>query len=590
MKVSAPPRVRFTTVALVAALLASLQFASGPSQRAVSAPVPPTKASAALALPPAPTIPAKIDCATLVQSGARPNALVPNFEEIAEAPTRITSASVVAATGTEPEHCLVQGYVMPQIKFRLKLPTTTWQGRYLQVGCGGFCGSVGNPAFPACRTELGGDFAVAATNDGHDAGIVDAMFAGYDEQDRIDYAYRAVHVVSVAAKEIQKAYYGQGPNHSYWTGCSTGGREGLMEAQRFPDDFDGIVAGAPANLQTFNPIYMKWAIDANTGADGGPILTAEKVPALRAAVTAACDDNDGVVGDGLIGDPRDCHFDPIEIQCAGADSPSCLTPAQVKVVRTFYNGVLDEKGNRLDPRIIPRGSERTWVGFWVPTPPPASAPAGTPPNYGAYNWGHNPARWFSYPIGEGRPLDDVEVSMRDFRLVAKQADEYYEALNPNLHRFRAAGGKLMIYHGLSDESTTPSQTWTYYDAVRKEMGGQRATDEFARLFMIPGMGHCGGGPSPSTSNMLLQVVNWVEEGTAPESIVVSDRNPTTDNPRQRPVFAYPRVAKYVGPDPAEDPSGPDRVENFVAAKPTTKHQDHVEWAGDFLLKPEGPRR
>jgi feruloyl esterase len=569
---------------VLTALLAGFFTASSAQGALMSA----TAATSAAVPGVAPIIPARIDCSTLVQNGGTRNLNVPNFEELREAPTRITSARVVAATSTQPEYCDVQGYVQPQIKFQLKLPTSTWQGRYLQVGCGGFCGFITPTTFPACRTDLGGDFAVGATNDGHDGSLVDTMWAGFDTEDRIDYAYRAVHVVSIAAKAIQKAYYGQAPRYSYLQGCSTGGREGLMEAQRYPDDFDGIVAGAPANLQTTNPLFMGWGVKVNTGADGKPILTNDKIPPLHDAVVKACDANDGVVGDGLIGDPRDCTFDPAAIQCTGADAPTCLTAAQVKVVRAFYEGVLDEKGRRLDPRIIPRGSELSWIGYWAPTPAPATAPAGTPDSYGARTWGDGPARWFSFAIGKGRPLDQVDISVSTLREMEPQA-RVNEALNPNLRPFRASGGKLMIYQGLSDYGVTPSQTFTYYDALRDYMGGQAATDKFARLYAIPGMGHCGGGPTPDASAMLLQMVRWVEAGQAPESILVTDRNTATNETRQRPVFRYPQVAKYIGPDPVANPTAADKPENFVAAAPTRTHVDHVDWEGNDWLKPRFQR-
>ncbi len=544
-----------------------------------------TNAQATRAAQTAPTIPAKVACAALVQNGATRNMNVPDFQEIPEAPTRITSAKVVAATDTQPEYCEVDGYVQPQVKFQLKLPTSTWQGRYLQFGCGGYCGTIARTTFPACRDAVGGDFALAATNTGHDSSqAVDALWAGNDEQARIDYGYRGVHVVAVAAKAIQAAYYGRPPAQSYWAGCSCGGREGLMEAQRYPQDFDGIIAGAPASLQTFNPLYMAWALRTNADANGEPILTADKLAPLHAAVVKACDANDGVVGDGLIGDPRDCSLDPASIQCAGGDRPDCLTAAQVRVVSTFYSGNFDQQGRRLDPRVLPRGSELSWAGFWIPRPPPPSAPAGTLPSSGALAFGDNAARWFSYPIGRGKPLDQVQLTLDEVRLIAESA-RYYEPLDPDLRRFREAGGKLMVYQGAGDWGVTPSQTLMYYDALRRTMGGQERTDRFARLYMVPGMSHCFGGPTPNTSDMLLRMVKWVEEGQAPESILVTDRSPATQGTRQRPVFRYPLVARYIGPNPAQDPTGSDKPENFVAASPAKLHVDSIDWVGDFLLTP-----
>jgi feruloyl esterase len=390
--------------------------------------------------------------------------------------------------------------------------------------------------------------------------------------------------VALAAQAIQAAYYGRSPTRSYWVGCSDGGREGLMEAQRYPQDFDGIIAGAPASLQTFNPLYMAWALRANTDANGQPILTADRLAPLHAAVVKACDANDGVAGDGLIGDPRDCQFDPASIQCAGGDGGDCLTAAQVHVVKTLYSGNFDSQGRCLDPRLLPRGSELSWAGFWLPRSRSSQDAAGTQQGLGAWAFGDNAARWFSYPIGRGRPLDQVQLTLEDFRLIAESA-RYYEPLNPDLGRFRQAGGKLMVYQGWGDWGVTPSQTLMYYAALRRAMGGQEQTDRFARLYMVAGMSHCGGGPTPNTSDMLLQMVKWVEEGQAPESILVTDRNPATQGTRRRPVFRYPLVARYVGPNPAEDPTGPDKPENFVAANPAKLHVDSIDWVGDFLLAP-----
>jgi feruloyl esterase len=355
-----------------------------------------------------------------------------------------------------------------------------------------------------------------------------------------------VHVVAVAAKAIQAAYYGRPPIRSYWQGCSDGGREGLMEAQRYPDDFDGIVVGAPALYMEFSPLFLASAIQANTGPGGAPILTLDKLAPLHDAVVKACDGNDGVTGDGLIGDPRDCSFDPGSIRCPGADAPACLTSAQVAVVRTIYAGAHDRSGRQLDPRMTPRGSELTWAGWWVPAPAPPTAPAGTRPVSAAIAFGESAARWLSYPLGQGRPLGRVEMSLRDFAQLAQQA-KYYDAVNPNLEAFRRRGGKLMIYQGLADALVPPSSTLEYFNAVRETMGGPKKTDRFARLFLINGMNHCAGGPTPNTSDLVLQMVRWVENGAAPESITAG---PLT-------------VAKYA----------------------EVRRDDDVDWAGDYLLDP-----
>lgn len=536
--------------------------------------------AAAAGIQPATGIAARVECSLLAQNGLPGVTEVPDFQEIPEAPARITSARIASASGNQPEFCEVNGYVQPQIKFVLRMPVKNWNGRYLQHGCGGLCGVLRPPVFPACGEEMGGDFAVAATNDGHDAATMeDALWAGLDEQARIDYGYRAVHVVAVAAKAILAAYYGRPPAKSYWMGCSAGGREGLMEAQRYPRDFDGILAGAPAQLQTFNPLFMAWVLRTNTDAQGRPILTADKLAPLHAAVIRACDANDGVRGDGLIGDPRDCDFDPASIECKGGDGPDCLTAAQVRVVRSLYAGNFDVQGRRLDPRVLPRGSELTWRGFWIPVAGPGglSVPA-------AWRWGDNTARWFSFPLGQGKPFSQVQLTVEEFERMALQA-KYYEPLDPDLRAFRDAGGKLMLYSGWEDWGVTPSKVLMYYDAVRRAMGGQEPADRFVRLFMVPGMSHCSGGPTPDTSEMLQQLVKWVERGQAPEAVVARDQNPVTKAARRRPVFRYPLEARYTGPDPAKDPSGPDKAENFVAAQPAKQRRDSIDWVGSYLMTP-----
>jgi feruloyl esterase len=225
----------------------------------------------------------------------------------------------------------------------------------------------------------------------------------------------------------------------------------------------------------------------------------------------------------------------------------------------------------------------------VPLPPNPSAPAGTPPTSIARAFGEQASRWLSYPLGKGKPLDEVELTVQDFKQQIRTT-KYYDAMNTNLHPFRRRGGKLMMYQGWADPLNPPSQMLEYYSEMRRDMGGQRRTDEFSRLFMINGMGHCNGGPTPSTSEMILQMVRWVEEGQAPESILATDEDPVTSETRQRPVFKYPLVPKYVGPDPAQDPSGPNRPENFVPAAPATFHNDDVRWYGDYLLRPAPPRK
>ncbi|MCS7041868.1 MAG: tannase/feruloyl esterase family alpha/beta hydrolase, partial [Bryobacteraceae bacterium] len=245
-----------------------------------------------------------------------------------------------------------------------------------------------------------------------------------------------------------------------------------------------------------------------------------------------------------------------------------------------YAGNFDAQGRRLDPRVLPRGSELTWLGFWIP-PEGATGRSAVP---AAWRWGENTARWFSFPIGQGKPFRDVQLTVEEFERMAPQA-KYYEPLDPDLRAFHGAGGRLMIYAGWEDWGVTYSQVLMYYDAVRRAAGWQEAADRFVRLFLVPGMSHCAGGPTPDTAEMLLQLVQWVEQGQAPEQVMAHDTSPATKGARRRPVFRYPLEARYTGPDPKRDPSGPDKAENFVAAPPARARKDSIDWVGEPLLTP-----
>ncbi|HSS11989.1 MAG TPA: tannase/feruloyl esterase family alpha/beta hydrolase [Acidimicrobiales bacterium] len=327
---------------------------------------------------------------------------------IPAAAAHVTSTASVAAANGHAGYCDVRGTIDPAVGFELKLPDT-YAGRYLQYGCMGFCGVVYDPALPSCGpSQFGGDFAVASTDDGHRSLLTgfgpffDTSFAANDQAARNDFNYRAPHVLAGASKRIIEAYYGAPPRHSYFNGCSTGGREGLLLAQRYPHDFDGIVAGDPANIAgPFYGIYLTWMVRANTDASGAPILTIDKLQPLHDSVIAACDGLDGLV-DGQIDDPSACHFDPETVRCpAMTDQPTCLTPAQVEVVRKLYAGPSDASGHRLYPGGEPYGSERAWAGASVPINGQTVRPL--PDNY---------LRYAAYPIGApGSTVDTLPFTV-----------------------------------------------------------------------------------------------------------------------------------------------------------------------------------
>lgn len=503
-------------------------------------------------------IPARVACESLPSAS--------DYGGISDAPTEISSATTVAATAGAPEFCDVVGIISPQIHFELKLPTTTWQGRFLQNGCGGYCGMIRSPGFPACDLQPGGDFAVAATDDGHTGA---AVWALDDEQLRIDYGYRAVHALSVASKSIINTFYGVSPRYSYFNGCSDGGREALSEAQRFPDDFDGIVAGAlEIYAEALNVEVHAWDAKANTDANGHNILTVDKLPALHAAVIAACDGADGLV-DGQIDDPRACHFDPGTVQCpSGVDNVTCLTPAQVDTARKLYAGPHTPEGERLYPGALTYGSEVAWGQF-------VSGPADRAPQVASFVNGY--LRYQGFPSGHlGPTLEDWDFSRQSFERLLPESS-VYDATYANLSAFRDRGGKLLMYHGWADPGIPAEGTIAYFDALQQRMGGLNRTQEFARLFMIPTMFHCTGGYGPNQFDAINPIVHWVELGQAPDKLIVSGPSPLNpDLTRTRPVFTYPLRAVYAGKGNIDDAT------SFSSAAPTAEANSDLHWIGEFL--------
>lgn len=420
-----------------------------------------------------------------------------------DAPTSISGARVVAAASGTPEYCSITGYVAPQIQFEVRLPTQTWNGRYYQAGCGGFCGSI---PISSCTGALNANFAVAAENSGHVGS--DALWAYNDTELQNDWAYRSPHVVSIAAKALIELFYGQPAAFSYFQGCSTGGRQALMEAQRYPDDFDGIIAGDPANRQNYLPVAQGWVEVVNRDRQGHLILTNDKLPILNAAVLAKCDTLDGHA-DGVLDDPRQCHFDPRTVECrANQDPQTCLSAEQVGVAQKFYDGPRTKNGTSLFPG-LPVGSELGWAGIDIGTDTSLS---------GAGNFAQNVLRYLAFPKdpGPSYQLSDFDFN-HDVPKLKKMA-KVYNSDDPDMRTFRNAGGKLILYHGFADPLITPYSTISYYDDAVKRSGGLTATQDWFRMFMVPGMYHCAGGPGAGTVDWLAAVQNWVENGTAPATV------------------------------------------------------------------------
>jgi len=482
--------------------------------------------------------------------------------------TGVVAAAPATAPGGYPV-CDVKGVIAPQIQFEVQLPTQTYRQRYLQTGCGGLCGSlaINAPAAVGCAPLTDGAFATASNNQGHvGGGTADGNF-GTDHALRIDFAYRADHLTALAAKALITAFYGQAPRYSYFDGCSQGGHEALTEAQRYPHDFDGILAGAPASITTeLNGFNQPWLARVDFDAAGRVILPASKLPALHAAVMARCDGLDGLV-DGQLDDPRRCPFDPATLTCpAGIDNDTCLTPAQLTVVRKIYSGAVDIRGRHLYPGGQPYGSELVWAGWMIPPDP-----AATQDSTIAWRIGNG---WVKYLAFDPNPplrstLNDLAFDKATFDRVQRLAG-LYDATDPDLRAFQRSGGKLILWHGWADQAIPPTGTVAYYQAVQDRMGGLAATQRFARLFMFPGMYHCFGGTGPYSFDLLTPLLNWVESGAAPQRV-----DAALPGTRTRPVFPYPLVARYDGTGSTDDAA------NFTAAQPANPVDDHFPWLGRF---------
>ena len=424
------------------------------------------------------------------------------------------------------------------MKFEVWMPLENWNGKFEGTGNGGWLGAI---IYPALAEGLRRGYAVANTDTGHVSGVMDASWALGHPEKVIDFGYRAVHEMTVEGKAIVAAFYGKKPAYSYWVGCSSGGKQGLKEAQRFPDDYDGIVAGAPANYWTHLTAATVW-VGLQALEDKASYIPKEKYAVIHKAVLEACDAIDGIK-DGVIDDPRKCHFDPKVLECKGADGPSCLTAAQVETARKIYGPATAPDGTQFFPGLEP-GSELVW-GFMMGGPEPSRIGS----DYYTYIL-HQDPHW------NPRTLDfDKEVAEAD------QLDHgTINATNPDLSKFKAHGGKLIMYHGWADALIVPENSINYYESVVKVMGGARKTEDFFRLFMVPGMGHCGGGEGPCNFDALSALEKWVENGKAPNEIIASHLTEGHVD-RTRPLCVYPRVARYKGT------GSTDNAANFTCSLP-----------------------
>jgi feruloyl esterase len=404
------------------------------------------------------------------------------------------------------------------------MPASAWNGKFLGVGNGGWAGQVN---YGGLIESLKGGFATASTNTGHEGKGDDASFALGHPEKLIDLGYRSVHEMTVQAKAIVAAYYGTAARFSYWNGCSTGGKQGLTEAQRFPRDYNGIAEGNPASFWTHLMFACMWPAKA-TLVDPASYIPPSKYPLIHDAALKACDALDGVV-DGIINDPRLCHFDPKVLECKDSDAPTCLTPPQVEAARKIYAGPTNPRSReQIFPGLEP-GSELGWRNQ-AGGPEPMTIPMS----------------FFRYVLFKNPQWDFRNLNFdRDVALADKTAGKILNATDPNLRAFQASGGKLLMYHGWADNLIAPRESVNYYQNVLSAMGGLKETEGFARLFMMPGVGHCGGGSGPDDFDKIGVLEQWVEHGSAPDTIIATHRtNGVVD--MTRPLCPFPQVAQWKG--------------------------------------------
>ena len=459
------------------------------------------------------------------------------------------------AAVTVPAFCRVAGTITPEVHFELWLPAA-WNRKLLTAGNGGLAGTIN---YNAMLEPLRRGYASSSTDTGHVADT-DAHWAQGHMERVIDFAHRAVHVTTQADKAIIRAFYGSAAEQAYFSGCSQGGLEALTEAQRYPNDYDGIIAGDPANYWTH--LYAGghlWIAQA-TLTDPATYIPTTKLPAIGEAVYAACDSLDGIQ-DGILNDPRLCHFDPSVLLCKSGDAPTCLTQPQVEAIRKIYQGARTSDGEQIFPGIMPggeagQGGWSTWI-------------TGTDPGRGSHFTLGFPALKnivFENPDWDFRTFrfDRTQGFDSDVDFLDQKMGPIINNVNPDLRVFQANGGKLIQYHGWADPDISPINSINYYQSVVQFMNrdghGLSETQSFYRLFMVPGMFHCNGGPGPNTFDALAALEQWTERGSAPEKMIATHAtNGAVD--RTRPLCPYPQEAQWKGA------GSTDQADNFACALP-----------------------
>ncbi|HTH54134.1 MAG TPA: tannase/feruloyl esterase family alpha/beta hydrolase [Edaphobacter sp.] len=444
----------------------------------------------------------------------------------------VSSGSFTPADGKQisglPSFCQIAAVLKPtpdsEIHTEVWLPSSNWNGKYLAVGSGGWGGSI---PYSAMADALRRGYATSATDDGH-KGPSASFVMGHPEK-LVDFAYRAEHETAVEAKALIKAFYGREPRYAYWDGCSGGGREGLLQAYRYPEEFDGIIAGDPANVR--RNAWALWLAN-ETFKDPEDYIPPSKYPMIHRAVLNACDAKDGLK-DGLISDPESCMVDFKVLTCKQGDASDCLTPRQVHSAQMMISPATDSSGKVQFPRLEP-GTELRWARL-----------AGGPAPADLF------LDQFRYVVYQDPNWDWKTFDLKRDATKANAIDKDVDDFNPNLAAFAKRGGKLLLYHGWADQQVAPGSTVDFYQEAAKMSGDPASASEWMRLFMIPGMGHCSGGEGPDSFDKIHVMEQWVEQGKTPTRIVASHHSEGKVD-RTRPLCPYPQIARYNGSGSIDD--------------------------------------
>jgi hypothetical protein len=529
-----------------------------------------------------PVLPARMSCANLAQT-----------TQVNGQSIQITEQQTTSASPGSPVYCAVTGHINTYIGFEILLPTSTWRQRYLQVGCGGLCGSIGinPPQQTGYRPLADGDFVLAAEDDGH-SGNSTTWYS--NPLQRVQFAYLSYHDVDLVSKGLAAKFYGAAPKYSYFDGCSQGGHEGLSEVQRYPKDFNGVLAGAPASIMTeLNSVLHEYTFEANYTKphySGSTILDQPEADIVLTAALKAC-----YPKVGLMLDYRACEqkFNLNSVECSATNTTNCLTAAQIAVVRKVHYGPVDPRGQHLYPGGYSLGSEFDWSNPTSVNLPLTPGGTVTPASF-ITAW----LQYFAFETDIGATAVKNEPFTKAYFEKIEKLAPFWDATDPDLQAFDHAGGKLILWQGEADWSIPTITSIAYYQAVIKAMGGLAATQQFAKYYLLPSVGHCGGN-GPDTYNGLGALVAWTEKHVAPQALLATQYAPgaatappppsssdltdavpvlgapaATAEVRQLPLFPYPELPAYKGHGNVDDASSyVGRVSYAV--------QEPAPWLGKF---------